>query len=71
MSITVPQKKRGRPPTGERQRIPVRLDDDAVAAIDYFCGHAGTSRSDVVREAVEMWRRAYADELPEALRLDR
>lgn len=58
-SISGTQKKRGRPKTGERPRVPVRLDPEQLGLVDMYCAQAGTNRSDVLREALKLWVRQY------------
>ncbi|WP_434405445.1 ribbon-helix-helix domain-containing protein [Sphingobium sp. DN12] len=63
MSINGTQKKRGRPSTGVNPRVPVRLDPKMLALMDMYCAQAGTSRSDVMREAMALWVQDYRDML--------
>jgi len=65
MSISGTQKKRGRPATGERPHMNVRVDLAALIDLDLYCQYAGVSRSDVVREALDRWREANAELLKE------
>lgn len=53
-SISVPQKKRGRPATGETPRVGVRLPDEITAAIDTFAAdqQPPLTRSEAVRTLV-------------------
>ena len=52
MSIPVPQKKRGRPPTGALPRVAVRLHPDTIARIDAYCEEHGYDRSGAIRVLV-------------------
>lgn len=63
MSINGTQKKRGRPATGERPRVPVRLPIEALTELDLYCGYASCSRSDVLREALDLWREQHREVL--------
>jgi Arc/MetJ-type ribon-helix-helix transcriptional regulator len=54
MSIIVPQKKRGRPPTGETPHVTVRLADQLITAVDDWAGAHEISRSEAIRQLVEL-----------------
>ncbi|MCL3778466.1 MULTISPECIES: ribbon-helix-helix domain-containing protein [unclassified Actinomyces] len=47
-------RKRGRRPMGDTAArvVPVRMEDDLVAAVDQRAQQEGTSRSEVIRSAV-------------------
>ena len=49
--------RRGRPRlgTGPSTVIPVRMDDDLLAALSERAQHDGVSRSEAIREAVRAW----------------
>lgn len=57
MSINVPQKKRGRPPTGVTPRIAVRLTTDVTDAVDSFAREEGYDRSEAIRFILINWLR--------------
>lgn len=48
-------KKRGRRPIGDgaARVVPVRMDDSLVAAVDQRAEKDGTSRSEIIRSAVQ------------------
>jgi hypothetical protein len=56
MSISVAQKKRGRPATGKTPIIGLRLPPELIARVDEWCAGREdcTSRSDAIRKLVEM-----------------
>jgi metal-responsive CopG/Arc/MetJ family transcriptional regulator len=54
-SIPVPQKKRGRPATGETPRVPVRLAYDLIAGVDTFAAEEKINRSDAIRTIIRDW----------------
>ncbi|MDQ0305339.1 CopG family ribbon-helix-helix protein [Ancylobacter polymorphus] len=55
MSISVPQKKRGRPSTGVTPRVGVRLTPDVTAAVDAYAGQEGYDRSEAIRFILRDW----------------
>lgn len=46
--------------------MPVRLSPEMLDLLDFYCGSAGCSRSDVVREAMMLWTRTNRDALIKA-----
>ena len=54
--ITVPQKKRGRPATGESPRIGVRLPVDVRESLERYAGdsHSGNN-SEAIRAILSEW----------------
>lgn len=54
MSITVSQKRRGRPPTGETPRVGVRLESDLLREVDGWADKKGVSRSDAIRYLLQL-----------------
>src|SRR5947207_11066196 len=54
-SISVNQKRRGRPASGRDPAVAVRLPEDTIVAIDKRAGqNAATSRSEAIRRLVEL-----------------
>jgi len=59
-SISVSQKKRGRPSTGVSPRVGVRLSPEILDALDHFVANnpdlpEGKSRSELLRMIVSDW----------------
>lgn len=52
-SISVPQKKVGRPATGESPRVGVRFDPDVKAALERYAAENEISVSEAVRRLVK------------------
>ena len=52
-SISVKQKKRGRPATGVRPIIGLRLSDSDIARVDRWAAEHEVSRSEAVRLLIE------------------
>jgi Ribbon-helix-helix protein, copG family len=52
-SISVKQKKRGRPATGIRPIIGLRLSETEIARVDRWAGEQKVSRSEAVRLLIE------------------
>jgi hypothetical protein len=52
-SISAKQKKRGRPPTGVRPMIGLRLSEDDIERVDRWARERGMSRSDAIRALIE------------------
>lgn len=53
MSITVAQKKRGRPKTGESPRVAFRLEHHVIARINDVANAEGISFSEAARRLIE------------------
>jgi predicted DNA binding CopG/RHH family protein len=52
-SISAKQKKRGRPATGVRPMIGLRLSEDDIERVDRWAKERGMSRSDAIRALIE------------------
>ena len=52
-SISVPQKKVGRPATGESPRVGVRFEPELKERLDEFAAAEGINLSEAVRRLVE------------------
>lgn len=52
-SITVPQKKRGRPATGHSPRIGVRFDETLKARVEAYADKEDVTASEAIRRLVE------------------
>jgi hypothetical protein len=53
-SITVHQKKRGRPATGRDPAITARLPETTIAKVDQWAAKNSATRSDAIRRLVEL-----------------
>ena len=72
MSISVSQKRRGRPATGETPQIGVRLSTFQMAGVERFAEHEKIGRSEAFRQLIEIGLAAAAvDDDPEYNRLTR
>lgn len=72
MSISVSQKRRGRPATGETPQIGVRLSTFQLAGVERFAEHEDIGRSEAIRQLIEIGLAAAAvDDDPEYNRLTR
>ena len=67
MSITVPQKKRGRPATGEAVRVACRMDGDLLEAVRRVAQKRNVTLSDAIRGLVEAGLRLEDPEVAQAL----
>jgi Ribbon-helix-helix protein, copG family len=52
-SISVKQKKRGRPATGVRPIVGLRLSEEEIARVDHWAKERDISRSDAIRALIE------------------
>lgn len=52
-TVSVKQKRRGRPPTGRDPLVGIRLPVETVAKVDEIAQADGSSRSVVIRQAIE------------------
>ena len=52
-SISVKQKKRGRPPTGIRPIVGLRLSEVEIERVDRWAADHGVNRSEAVRLLIE------------------
>jgi len=52
-SISVKQKKRGRPATGVRPIVGLRLSEEEIARVDRWAKERDISRSDAIRALIE------------------
>jgi hypothetical protein len=53
-SIKVKPKKRGRPATGKDPFVGVRLPKEMIAGLDLWAEQNGATRSDAIRQFVEL-----------------
>jgi hypothetical protein len=59
-SISVKQKKRGRPATGQAPFVGVRLTLELIARVEAWGAEEGLSRSEAIRRLVELGLKANA-----------
>ena len=61
-SISVKQKKRGRPATGTDQIVGVRLEAETIKALDRLAIKENISRSGIIRRLIELSLKAAKGE---------
>jgi metal-responsive CopG/Arc/MetJ family transcriptional regulator len=53
MSISVTQKKRGRPATGRDPHLTLRLPEELLKAVEHHAAATGETRSEAIRRLIE------------------
>lgn len=53
-SINGNQKKRGRPPTGERSHIAARVSEEEIKEIDEWAAQRALTRAEAIRQLVQL-----------------